>query len=695
MKLPRQLILLVLAALMPLVALSAVLGAAALRQGQHAMEADARDRVSDLTISVSRELTAQVEILQAIASSPILDGKVDDAQFRDMAARLLRGQPLWVALTLTARDGTRLVDQPALPPTVSRHVVDDVSQQQAVQSGRPVIGRILVGPQGGAAFAIFVPVIRSGRVIEVLGAVVRPDAIRRLLLADALPRGWRAGVIDQAGRVVTRSIKTPDLTGQAANPETLKLRAQAPEGVYQAMGVDGVGLVTAYKVLPVSGWSIHVAMPRTLYEKPLIRAVWLVGSGGVVSLLLVALFLWLLTREIRLRQDQQAALEEGLRLEALGRMTGGVAHDFNNLLMIVQGSAELLKRRVAGQERLENGADAILTAVQRGQTITRQLLAFGRRGTHEPVGFRMQDRTADLLPLLLRSVSEKTATSLKVPADTWPIYADPRALEVALINLAVNASDAMPEGGELIISAANAPPQKGRDGRAGLTGDYVAISVTDTGSGIDPDQLGHIFEPFFTTKPAGKGTGLGLSQVYGFARQSNGAVTVRSKLGEGTTFTLYLPRATAVAATPAPAEPLVGSGQGERCRALLVEDNKAVAEVVHQMLRTAGCEVVWVANADDALKQLAQPAGVDVILSDIVIEGAMSGLDLAQSVRARSPDLPVVLMTGYSEALARGSASGFTVLAKPFTQDEVAAAIRRARAGRDPAERAAAVISNS
>jgi len=361
-------------------------------------------------------------------------------------------------------------------------------------------------------------------------------------------------------------------------------------------------------------------------------------------------------------------------------MTGGVAHDFNNLLMIVQGSAELLKRRIAGQERLESGVDAILTAVQRGQTITRQLLAFGRRGAHEPVGFRLQDRTGDLMALLQRSVSALVVTSLKVPPETWPIFADPRALEVALINLAVNASDAMPAGGELIITAANVALQKGREGSAGLSGDYVVIWVADNGSGIPPEQLAHVFEPFFTTKPAGKGTGLGLSQVYGFARQSNGAVTVRSKSGEGTTVTLHLPRAAGVAPQAALASAPDASGRLQDGRVLVVEDNHAVAEVVQQMVRAAGCEAVWVANADDALKRLAQGPAIDVVLSDIVIAGAMSGLDLALSVQARWPDMPLVLMTGYSEALARGAAGGFTVLAKPFTQVEVAEAIRRARA---------------
>jgi signal transduction histidine kinase len=234
-------------------------------------------------------------------------------------------------------------------------------------------------------------------------------------------------------------------------------------------------------------------------------------------------------------------------------MTGGVAHDFNNLLMILLGNAEALKRRRGDPDRVAVIAERILAAVQRGETLTRQLLAFGRRSAHAPVSFRLQDRAGDLVELLTRSTGGDIKPTCSIPDDTWPVYADPNALEMALVNLAVNARDAMSEGGTLSIVTRNASLQRERGG-TGLTGDFVAIDVTDTGSGIAEEHLGRIFEPFYTTKRNGKGTGLGLSQVYGFAKQSGGDVSIASKLGEGTTVTLYLPRA-AEAPALAPVEP--------------------------------------------------------------------------------------------------------------------------------------------
>ena len=680
MKLHRQLILLGLAALLPLVVLSAILGASALRQAQRAMRHDASERVSDITAGVDRELKAEIEVLQTLANSPLMDGRIDDRRFDDMAGRLLRDRPLWIAVTLTDPDGSRRVDLPPLPANVPRKVVDRESQAQAVRTGKPVVGRILRGPRGRAAFAIFVPVVRQGRVVSVLDAVVRPDAVRALLLANGLPRDWRAGVIDQAHRVVTRSIAVPDVATRPANPNAVAAMARGRQGLYRTIGVEGVPLVTAFAIMPATGWSVHVSLPESRYEAPLVRSLWLVGAGGAISLLLAGLFLWLLVRELQLRQGQQAALEEGVRLEALGRMTGGVAHDFNNLLMIIQGSAELLRRRMADQERPTAWADAILAAAQRGQTLTRQLLAFGRRSAHEPVGFSLQERAVELLSLLRRSVSSEVVAHLTVPETTWPIYADPDALEVALINLAVNASDAMPEGGVLTIVAANISMHRGRDEGAGLVGDYVALSVTDTGVGIPKEHIGHVFEPFYTTKAPGKGTGLGLSQVYGFARQSSGAVTVRSREGEGSTVTLYLPRLARPLDSVAPA---VGGGEPSRGegRVLLVEDNVAVAEVTGDLLAGAGYVVTWARDGEEALRRLGDGESVDVVLSDIVIDGGMSGIDLARAIVERRPDLPVVLMTGYSEAVARGGAQGLVVLAKPFTREEVVAALRRARAG--------------
>ena len=677
MKLQRQLVLLVLAALLPLVLLSAVLGSVALRQGQKEMARDAAGRTSILAAAIDRELRAETEGLQTLSLTPMLDGRVDAARFKAYSRRLLELHPMWMDVSLTAPDGRRLVDTPDLPPKIPNHVFDLASHAQAVQTRRPVVGRVMRSPRGQIAFAIFVPVVRDGRVLSVVNAVVRPAAVRRILLSADLPQRWRAGVIDRTQHVVTRTL-APDQSTQPAGADAKAALASAGEGVYRIVGGDGTPMVVNYRVMPTSGWSLHVGMPRQVYEAPERRALWLVAGSTVASLLLITLFFGLLTREMRNRQREAASLEEARRLEALGRITGGVAHDFNNILMIVQGSAELLKRRIAGQPKAEGLADAILAGAQRGQALTRQLLAVGRRGSHEPVSFSLQDLAPDLMALLQRTLTADVEVRLDLDDGVWPVHADPRALEVALINLAVNARDAMPGGGRLAISAANHMLQKGRGEGAGLTGEYIAIAVADTGVGIAEAHLAHVFEPFFTTKPAGKGTGLGLSQVWGFAKQSQGAVTVRSRLGEGTTITLFLPRASAPPRRPGPEGAAAPSPQ--HGKVFLVEDNAAVAEAIEAMLMSLGFEVTRAADAASALARLERGEAADVVLSDIVMEG-MSGLDLARRLRELMPDLPIVLMTGYSEALLAGRPSeDFPILAKPFGPSDLTAAIARARA---------------
>jgi CheY-like chemotaxis protein len=258
------------------------------------------------------------------------------------------------------------------------------------------------------------------------------------------------------------------------------------------------------------------------------------------------------------------------------------------------------------------------------------------------------------------------------------MLADPNALELALINLTVNARDAMPEGrGKLWVTAANVTVGKGRRDDLDIVGDFVAVAVRDNGSGIPPDDLAHIFEPFFTTKPTGKGTGLGLSQVYGFVKQSDGAVTVTSKLGEGTTFTLYLPRSRE-ALQPAAAKGPAASPKADG-RLLLVEDDPMVADMVHDMMRSVGYEVVGVESGEAALALVEAGEAFDAVLSDVLMAGGLSGLELAARLRTLRPGLPIVLMTGFSEALAGGQAQGWTLLTKPFGVAQATAALDRAR----------------
>jgi two-component system NtrC family sensor kinase len=334
-----------------------------------------------------------------------------------------------------------------------------------------------------------------------------------------------------------------------------------------------------------------------------------------------------------------------------------VAHDFNNLLAVMMGNAELAKRRVSGKAAslMEN----ILRAGDRGVTLTRQLLSFSRHqaGSRQIIDLSAEmPRITDMLRASLRGDIELRVT-MNEPA--WPVEADPSELEMALLNLAVNGRDAMPSGGLFEITVSNHPLGVPA---LGLPGPGVSIACRDTGTGIPSEVIGRVFDPFFTTKEQGSGTGLGLSQVYGFARQSGGSATISSAPGQGTTVAIHLPRSTQQAGVARLNAPPDIRLQG---RVLLVEDNIEVANVVASMLETMGFTVETIDRAAAALTRLQEPgAEFRVLLSDVVMPGGMTGLDLAKAVRERFPALPLVLMSGYNDALA-GDVAGFRMLRKP------------------------------
>ena len=676
----RPFLLLVLAAFVPLAALSVALGIATLRAEQHAIERDALERVRVLSSAIARDLAAQLDVLRVLAQSRDFDGPVSQDSFAELAARVKREMPAWRALRLTDPQMQVVADAPMDPDALGAsqgRIIDTESHQDAVATKTPVIGKVVYGPRGRHAFAVRAPVVRDGAVKYVISAVISPDSLRERFLVPGLPDEWVATAIDGAGNIAARSTGHDTLIGEPASANARAARQRGGEGIYEGLTLEGIRTLSAYHMLPVGNWSVHIGVPADVMMAPVRRSLWMIGAGLAATLLLAGTFLWLLMREIRLRRQEEFGLEGARRLEALGRMTGGVAHDFNNLLMIVQGGAEGIKRRMTDPARLRSYADAILTAVQRGQALTRQLLAFAQRSTHEPESFRIQDRAAELNELLSRSVRQNIDVRLSFPANTWPMHADPDAFDVALINLAVNASDAMPAGGPLLVSAMNILLNRGREGNPGLEGAFVALTVSDKGSGIPPEHVGHIFEPFFTTKPKGKGTGLGLSQVYGFAQQSGGAVTVKSRPGEGTTFTLFLPRALEVTDTARP--PTSTPTASDKGRILLVEDDPSVAQVTADMLMDAGYEVTPIETASSALDLLHAGRSFDAILSDIVMVEGISGLDLARRVREEWPQMPVVLMTGFSEALTGAQFVEVPVVFKPFTQEEILAALRQVR----------------
>jgi two-component system NtrC family sensor kinase len=381
------------------------------------------------------------------------------------------------------------------------------------------------------------------------------------------------------------------------------------------------------------------------------------------------------------REAAEGALRQAQRLEAIGQLTGGVAHDFNNLLMIISGSVQRLRNEIS-EKKARRLLDMIATATQRGETLTRKLLAYSRRQTLTPQVIDLSQRLPELRDLLARSLRTDIEIKVEVPETACAIRVDPAEFELAILNLAVNAKDAMPAGGVLSIRA-KPVTLKGEASEEGLSGDFVAIRVSDTGQGIPAEVMTRVFEPFFTTKEVGKGTGLGLSQVYGFAKQSGGTVTVSSKEGRGTTVTIYLPRTDEP--PPAIEQPSQAPAQVESAgTALLVEDNTDVAEVAAGLLHQLGYRVRSVANVQAALAALRLDPQVDLVFSDILMPGGRNGLDLAREVGERFPHIPLLLTTGYSAGAQDAVRYGVAVLQKPYDIEglrrHIGEAVERTRA---------------
>jgi PAS domain S-box-containing protein len=378
-------------------------------------------------------------------------------------------------------------------------------------------------------------------------------------------------------------------------------------------------------------------------------------------------------RDAALELDRaREQLAQSQKMEALGQLTGGVAHDFNNLLMIIGGHAQLLKKTMTDDARGAAAIGAIETAVRRGTSLTRQLLSFAGRQQLQRSVVELNARITAFRQMIEGTLGARVRLAADLPEGLWPVDADVSELELSLVNICVNARDAMPEGGLLSISAENvafATP----DLETGLAGDYVALSLSDTGVGIPADILPRVFDPFFTTKEADKGTGLGLSQVYGFARRVGGAATVRSRMGEGATVTLFLPRAgtSARQSEAAPTERSALSG-----RILVVEDNPEVAKVSAALLAELGHRPVVTNSPEAALAALERDPDFDLVFSDIVMAGPIDGAALARLIRERLPALPVLLTSGYGRA-AEAVSDEFAILRKPYQITELGRAVAK------------------
>ena len=387
------------------------------------------------------------------------------------------------------------------------------------------------------------------------------------------------------------------------------------------------------------------------------------------------------------RRHAEEALRQSQKMDAVGQLTGGVAHDFNNLLTIIRSATDFLRRRDLPEDRRRRYVDAISDTVDRASKLTGQLLAFARRQPLTPRVFDVGAQVESIAQLIRPLVGGRIEIKLELCDPQAFATADVAQFETALVNLAVNARDAMAGEGCLTISVKTADATPALRAHANRSGKFVAVSVSDSGTGIAAENLHTIFEPFFTTKEVGKGTGLGLSQALGFAKQSGGEIDVQSTLGQGSTFTIYLPQAESPidgsAATVTTVEAAM-SGRGHRV--LVVEDNEDVGQFSTELLRDLGYAIKWAANAREALAALAEDElAFDLVFSDVIMPG-MNGVELAVVIRERYPGLPVVLTSGYSSVLADHAHRGFELIQKPYSVEALSRTLRKAISERRPLE---------
>ncbi len=510
---------------------------------------------------------------------------------------------------------------------------------------------------------------------------------------------YTAGLYREDGALLARYPSTNDAMLLAAKPNTLLMTAIARDpvnGMVRGEAVDGVERLIAYRKL--DAYPVYVSVGRSWHSivvawYSLIATHLIFGIPATIALFALSLLaarrarresatLATLQAEIRRREQAEEALRQAQKMEAVGRLTGGIAHDFNNHLTVISSNIELLMRRLpdttGGLVRL---ADAAMHGVRRAATLTQRLLAFSRQQTLDPEPLDAGQLVSGMLDLLRRTLGEGVAIETTPSNGLWLTRIDANQLESALLNLAVNARDAMPRGGKLTIETANAVLDESYVARhADLTaGQYVMIAVHDTGTGMSSDVQARAFEPFFTTKPFGQATGLGLSMVYGFVAQSGGHVRIESEAGRGTTIRLYLPRYVQQSSPLTLPGDAAGRPRGAPETVLVVEDDDTVRNAAVEALREIGYQVLEAPDAMEAFRLIADRGGIDLLFTDVGLPGGVNGRALADAAHNINPALKVLFTTGYTRdaALTSGVLSDDVhFLAKPFSLRQLEGKVR-------------------
>lgn len=693
------------------------------------------DRLATLLDSKLLSLTA---VVQALATSPLLDAG-DVAAFRSQARRATEGQDY--GLVLQTGQGERLLDTSSSIGLAASSPGASQALEAQSQSGRTSVSNAYRDASGRPLISISVPVMKDGAVRYVLSATQSPSRLLASISPPNANRTWRIELVDRNG-AQSASIGPSVARG---GPHALaksrvsdwRLALRGPRsGAFSLATGRARDRIIAFGVLTTlvglaAAMLLGRAMSRSL-KRVGDSAHALAGNGRAsapgsnireirnveVALEKVALLL----REQTTQKDQHAAdladlnanletrvaeetrelahanarleneaqersaieaqLRQMQKLEAVGQLTGGIAHDFNNMLSVIIGSIELAQRQKGpGQEHLDRLLNDALSGAHSAAALTRQLLAFGRQQSLSPKKLDLNEVVFGMRDMLQRTLGEKIVVDLRLAGDLWPSFLDRAQAESSLVNLAINARDAMPAGGTLTVETANLTVDAASSAshERVAPGEYTVIKVSDTGTGIPPELLSRVIDPFFTTKEVGKGTGLGLSQVHGFLRQSNGYLRIASEQGSGTSVRLYVPRYNSQRnEQPIDEHAQIDTSEKEKI-VFVVEDNDVVREASVRGIRELGYQVIHASSGEEALKRLSIASKVDLLFTDVVMPG-MNGRELAEAVSRARPGIKVVYATGYSRNVALNGLvdKGRPVIEKPFTLNQLAAFLHQA-----------------
>jgi signal transduction histidine kinase/ActR/RegA family two-component response regulator len=734
-----RLLLLMMTVLLPGIAAALVMVARTYQNENEAVLRGLHDSALAMAQVVDRELIRRKDLALALAGSYLLVREPgDDPDLSFTHARTSRiAQELggWIQLVSASQVLMDTREPAASPPRTH-------GEGGFLMAEEPVIRPLTRTASGMVQPPLVVqPLRRPGGELLNLVIAVPAEVLQRAIDHQRLPLDWVGTVLDSNLSVVARQ---PGGAAHVGRPATADLRAQMvgrTQGAFRSVTLDGVPVQGYFSKTP-QGWTYLTAAPRSaglagvpaevlevLAGALLLLAAAVAGAlgvgrgiaGGVGSIERAAQALQdgapavrpertgiteldavgqtlahaarALT-ESRDELQQQVAeavtrtrlaeqrIAQGQRIGALGRLTGGVAHDFNNLLGVISNSAHLVQHHAEKLPALQMPVSVMLRAVETGSHLTQQLLRFGGRQPVSPQPVDLAAHLPEMRELLQMVMGRRVGVGIEVQPGTAAVHIDTGELELALINIAFNARDAMPQGGRLQVQARNASPEEAE----GLPpGPYVLVAVADNGLGMDEALAAQVFEPFFTTKATGAGSGLGLSQVYGFCQQAGGTARMASTPGLGSTVMLLLPACAQAVGLPPHARAAEGALTLAGVSVLLVEDSEALAEVTAVLLQSYGCAVRVAHDAEDALAQVQADPALQLVLSDVVMPGGRDGVALARELRRIRPGLPVVLISGYSAGLA--GVTDFTVLRKPVAADHLVRTLMAALRDRPPAAR--------